>query len=378
MMKPYTLKKDKLYQELRQEILSGHYAPESRLPNEQDFSRQLGVGTVTLRSALEKLEADGLVARVPGKGTFISTERRSNLILVGIVRKSGMELPQNYILPGIEAAAAEQGFRTELCFIEYLRKLKQENALELLKKKNLCGVLLIASAIMPDDPVVLLLRQLGLPVIVVHGRYEDRLTGFSLMYVDMRRAWKDGLEYLAGKGHRDIRIIGMPGSHDIRGWRKEELPGLFRSLGLNSEGCLVYPAVLETDSIRHAVNRILNEGGQPSAIFCFSDFYAMEVMACLQEKGVRVPEDIAVMGYCGYPGATLLEPSLSTIDLNYAGIGRASVELLASAGSWFRVEDAAIPVVTIPYRIVERNSTRIIRNDPNIFSRFNDNILEAK
>ena len=108
------------------------------------------------------------------------------------------------------------------------------------------------------------------------------------------------------------------------------------------------------------------------------DFYAMEVMACLQEKGIRVPEDIAVMGYCGYPGATWLEPSLSTIDLNYAGIGRASVELLASAGSWFRVEDAAVPVVTIPYRIVERNSTKITRNDLNIFSRFNDNILEAK
>ena len=372
MMKPYTLKKDKLYQELRQEILSGHYAPESRLPNEQDFSRQLGVGTVTLRSALEKLEADGLVARVPGKGTFISTERRSNLILVGIVRKSGMELPQNYILPGIEAAAAEQGFRTELCFIEYLRKLKRENALELLKKKNLCGVLLIARSIMPDDPVVLLLRQLGLPVIIVHGRYEDRLTGFSLMYVDMRRAWKDGLEYLAGKGHRDIRIIGRRGFFDIRGWQSEELPGLFRSLGLNSEGCLVYPADLETDSIRCAVNRMLDEGGQPSAVFCFSDFYAMEIMACLQEKGIRIPEDIAVMGYCGYPGATLLEPSLSTIDLNYAGIGRASVELLASAGTWFRVEDAAVPVVKLPYRIAERNSTKItrIKSSRNLFSQY--------
>ena len=93
----FTLKKDNLYQELRQEILSGHYAPESRLPNELDFCRQLGVGKVTLRSALEKLEKDGLVIRMPGKGTFVSGTGRSNRILVGITQASGIELPHNYI-----------------------------------------------------------------------------------------------------------------------------------------------------------------------------------------------------------------------------------------------------------------------------------------
>ena len=77
MMEPYTLKKDNLYQTLRQEILSGRYEPESRLPREIDFCRMLGVGKVTLRSALEKLETDGLVVRVPGKGTFISAGSRA-------------------------------------------------------------------------------------------------------------------------------------------------------------------------------------------------------------------------------------------------------------------------------------------------------------
>ena len=84
------------------------------------------------------------------------------------------------------------------------------------------------------------------------------------------------------------------------------------------------------------------------------------------------------MGYCGYPGATLLEPSLSTIDLNYLGIGRASVELLASAGAWFQEEDAEVPVVATPYQVVERNSTKITRNNKNIFSAFNYKIMEAK
>ena len=95
--------------------------------------------------------------------------------------------------------------------------------MKLLKEKNLCGVLLVTSSVMPDDPEVSLLRQLGLPVIIVHGRYEDRLTGFSLMYVNMRQAWKEGLEYLAGKGHRDIRIIGMPVMTSADGGKRNSL-----------------------------------------------------------------------------------------------------------------------------------------------------------
>ena len=110
-MESYALKKDTLYETLRREILAGKYSSETRFPKELDFCRQLGVGKVTLRSALEKLEADGLVARIPGKGTFIRTEHRSNLILVAITRKSGIELSQNYILPGIESAASAMGFQ---------------------------------------------------------------------------------------------------------------------------------------------------------------------------------------------------------------------------------------------------------------------------
>ena len=97
-METYALKKETLYQSLRREILSGKYAPESRLPKELDFCRQLGVAKVTLRSALEKLEADGLVARIPGKGTFISARHKSNLILVCIVKKSGIDILYDEVL----------------------------------------------------------------------------------------------------------------------------------------------------------------------------------------------------------------------------------------------------------------------------------------
>ena len=359
-METYALKKETLYQSLRREILSGKYAPESRLPKELDFCRQLGVAKVTLRSALEKLEADGLVARIPGKGTFISARHKSNLILVCIVKKSGIELPHNYILPGIEAAASEFGFRTELCFIDYLRNLKQEKAVEVLRRKNLYGALLITSSVREDDPEVQILRELEIPVLIVHGRYQDRHAGFGLMYVNMRSAWLEGFRYLVGKGHRRIGTLSNR-PEEIRDWKYGELPDLYRSFGLDFDPALFAFSDFEPSGIRAVAQKILDAETPPTALFCFSDFYAIEVMNYFRLKGIRIPEDIAVMGYCGYPGATLLDPPLSTIDLNYLSIGRASVELLASSGNWFHVPEAALPLVTTPYRLMERDSTKIVR-----------------
>ncbi len=372
-MESYSLKKDSLYSRLKQEIISGKYAPESRLPKEIDFCRMLGVAKVTLRSALEKLEADGLVVRLPGKGTFVNMGKRSNVILVGMVRESRIELPQNYILPGIENEASEQGFKTELCFIDYLRRLQPENALRILKKKNLYGALLLTGSVLEDDPEVLILQRLGIPVILVHGNYEDRRIGFGLLYVNQRQNWRKGLEYLAEKGHRRIKIISMK-PDSVRDWKEEELPSLFRELGLEARGRLLYSAPLDQNRIRAELDEMLRTDEPPTAVYCFSDFYAMEVMMYLQEKNIRIPEDIAVMGYCGYPGDTLLEPSLSTIDLNYINIGRTAVNVLASSSSWFGVPDVAPPVVALPTHLVERDSTRIIRKcDGQFLNGFNRN-----
>lgn len=219
----------------------------------------------------------------------------------------------------------------------------------------------MTSSIQPDDPEYLLLKQLNVPVVVVHGNYEDRKRGFALLYADQKRAWRDGLEYLARKGHRRVRIINAADARGVRGWQPEELRELFRTLGLDTEGPLVYNAARNAAAIRQAVEQMLSsEKELPSAVFCYSDFFAIDVMRALQGKGLRVPEDIAVMGFCGYPGDTLLDPPLSTVDFGYADIGRGAVKLLAESASWFNVPDVAVPQISTPCKIEERESSRLI------------------
>ena len=354
-MNPALLKKDKLYQELRQGIVSGRYAPGSRLPKELEFSRMLGVAKVTLRSALERLEAEKLIVRLPRKGTFVSGEPTPNLILI-VYNGNNVtaDFPHHYIIPGICAAASELGFQTEQCFVEYLRNLEVDDALNILHRKNLRGVLVVASNWNGDEQELKILHALQCPVIIVHGDQNDVQLGFPMILPNTRQAWSAGLEFLARKGRKNLRILMK--KHTTRAWDAEELEILCRRLGFRISGNLIYEAELTPESIAEAGTAMLSVSTKPDVIYCYSDFFAIELMRFLKQRDVRIPEDIMVMGYCGYPGDMFLDTPLSTVDLGFDYTGRSAVRTLLSL-PWEKSADFFL--METPYRIIERESTLV-------------------
>ena len=347
---PSGWKKDKVYLLLKQKILRGELAPKTRLPKELDFCRELQVAKVTLRSALARLESEGLVERLRGKGTFVCGEPANKLIQIIIRQIFGIQSPHHYIIPGITAAANEFGYAVDICFAEYLQDLGTAKAVDHLKRKKICGTLLLESNFLGHEPEVGIFHRLGLPVLLVHPRMNDHITtGFSSLVTDTRQAWKDGLRHLSESGYENVRVLLHPESS--RSWNVSEYPALFRELDLNAKGTLLYTARLDPESIRAAVKTMLRENPDTQAVCCYSDFYAIQVMKVLASMKIRVPDDIAVMGYCGYPGDAMLDPPLSTVDLGYMNIGRMSVELLPQCP-----EGKAVRYFS-PYQVIGRKST---------------------
>ena len=347
---PSGWKKDRIYLLLKQKILRGELAPKTRLPNELDFCRELQVAKVTLRSALARLESEGLVERFRGKGTFVCGESADRLIQIIVRQNFGIQFPHHYIIPGITAAANEFGYAVDICFAEYLLDLGTAKAADYLKRKNICGTLLLESDFLGHEPEVEIFHRLGLPVLLVHARMNDHIsTGFSSLVPDVRRSWRDGLKHLSESGYENVRLLMHP--EDFRSWSLSEYPALFRKLNLNTEGTLCHTANLDPESIRAAVKMMLRENLDTQAVYCYSDFVAITVMETLAKRGIRVPDDVAVMGYCGYPGNTMLETPLSTVDLGYMDIGRMAVDLLPRCP-----EGTAVRRLS-PFRVIERKST---------------------
>ena len=81
------------------------------------------------------------------------------------------------------------------------------------------------------------------------------------------------------------------------------------------------------------------------------------VIACgIETMSIRIPEDLTVMGFCGYPGGRILAPSLSTVDLQYENIGHMAVDVLRHSEEWF---GKTVPCLPTPHKLVPGGSTAL-------------------
>jgi DNA-binding LacI/PurR family transcriptional regulator len=369
-MQEYANKKDIVFEALKSKIASGEYAAEYKFPSEPVMAKELGVGRVTLRSALERLEQAGLVVRVPGKGTFVASEREKNqtakrILILFDDYSNSLESPSNYIIPAFEKACERLNMQTDSMNASFLRAGNEDHVVSMLKKSNYCGVLLNGSYYNGDETEVIILQKLQIPVLIPHARAEDyNTTGFAVMYSDYRTGWLEGIEYLINQGHQHIAALGLCGkgsNRNIRGFTEAEYLSFLSTRNVKANSELIKYVEYDNRSIFNAVQQLISIPNPPTAIMCYSDFISLDVYKSLDELGYRIPEDIAVMGYCGYPGDHLLSPPLSTIDLQYAKIGKAAAEILYRADEWFGKKGVAVPRIITPHKLAARASTAIKR-----------------
>ena len=349
------LKKNVLYLNLREKILSGELADGFRLPPEAQFCRELKVGRVTLRSALEQLARDRLVIRTPRRGTFIRNPRApENTILIIHTMNASVWTPADSILPGVEAVAARHGVKTEHCFIEILWNDTFMRMLPRLKKRHYRGVLVLSSNMRSGEPDVEILRALKIPVIMAHAIERDRELGFATIYTDFVKVTHAALDYLAAAGHRKLVFLNLH-KDDFRGIDETEMRRMMAEHGLDNTDRLFY-----YDPDRNMENVIPEiRKTEATAVLAYSDYLAAQFLLKVPKFRFEVPRDLSVMGISGFEIGAMLDPPLTTVDLEYSNIGRQAMELLLDADSWYK-PGMLPPVMSNDFHIVARNSVRSI------------------
>jgi LacI family transcriptional regulator len=162
------------------------------------------------------------------------------------------------------------------------------------------------------------------------------------------------MQHLLALGHRRIAHITGP-----RGWvaTEDRRRGYYAALA--SAGILPEPA-LEIDSIpeivpgREAAARLLALPDRPTAIFAFNDNIAIGVMKAARARGLRIPEDLSIVGFDDIEHATIVSPELTTVRQPLAEMGRTAVSLLNRLLERQRFETLHVELAT---RLVVRDST---------------------
>jgi DNA-binding LacI/PurR family transcriptional regulator len=166
------------------------------------------------------------------------------------------------------------------------------------------------------------LAAAGVPVVV--AGHPAGPVAFPWVETDHARGIDDVVAHLAALGHRDIAFVGGPAAFEFVQARLARWRHRLAAAGL-PEGAVVHVEAGATEPFA----AVLDAG--PTAVVCTSDPLAMGVMGAARERGLSVPEDVAVTGFDDSPLAALASPPLTSVRVDYADFGAAAAAALLAA-----------------------------------------------
>jgi LacI family transcriptional regulator len=195
-------------------------------------------------------------------------------------------------------------------------------------------------------------------VLVTNSAKELDFPNLSSVYTDDFQASVDAMELLIRLGHEKIAIIG--GKYDGSDTSRLRFDGCMAAMERHG---IAYDREHDYVGIRfsyrdgyNATRQLLETGRQFTALFTVADVIAIGAIRALRDSGLRVPEDVSVMGYDGLPLGDFLVPQLTTVNQSVEQMAERSVEILLESiekGGRTRHE-------TIPYGVCQRESTRLV------------------
>lgn len=229
--------------------------------------------------------------------------------------------------------------------------VKQEKLsfMQLCKKKNLSGV--VVTGLRTGDPYYKEVMNSDIPCALIDikasGKYQCNIT------IDNVKASQKAVEYLIGLGHKKIGMINGQKIAEVSG---ERYSGYVTAL-LNAK----IPLHLEymrygdfvEDTALEQTKKLMEKHPEITALFCASDVMAIGAIRALEEMGLRVPEDVSVLGFDDIPIAKYVYNGITTVRQFPIEMGRAGGEAVYRMLNGEHVESE----LQLPYELVVRGTT---------------------
>jgi len=331
-----------VYQDLLRRIQNGQYAYGDYLPTENQLCEEYDVSIITVRTALEKLKESNLITKVKGKGSMVIAHIRpsasANKSVIMLKIPFPFQLLAQYpektfpaecfsnnnnwgsTIFGSMCQNMPSDFSALLVLYEYDTIL---NAYETTILQSADRIVILGYY---DKKLVDFLHEKG--KLVVLYNYSDQTIDASCVNTNDRGAFQKACDYLYSLGHTSIAAInGNVSVHDNR----ERAMGYQDSVLRN--GTIVARYIkwgeMTFESGYFLTNELLDTVPELTAILCVNDNVAMGALYAIQERGLRCPEDISLIGHDNNQFVNEKIPDfLSTIDPHFELVGKKFAEML--------------------------------------------------
>lgn len=253
------------------------------------------------------------------------------------------------LVKSIETVAFEKGYDVILSNTDYDAE-RTVNYVRRFIERKVAGVALMTSEL--DISLIEELARFHVPVVFLDLGSAGAC--MSNLVVDYEAGIEEAINHLVSLGHKRIAYIGGPRRLRSAARRFEAFCDSMRRHLPDSEPLLIYEADFRLPGGREAARQMLASSERPSAVIVANDMMALGVIEEFRRRGVRVPEDISIVGFDDIAFAALSSPPLTTICLPRAELGREAVEALLAT---IEHPERQGVEVRIPTHLVLRDST---------------------
>lgn len=365
-MKDVKLLYEQIAQQYRDKILNNDYKADEKLPTGREIAEEFGVSLITSKRALEELKKEGLIYRTRGSGTFVSNlphegnqlglevnkSKKSKTIAIVIPNDSALS-DFMYSVRGACAAINERGYNTSV-YSAHKTAEEEKEVLSKLYEEQVLGVVLYP---LSNSKIVDLLIKFSLDCfhVVAIDKYFE---GVPMSYVvsDNFDGMYKSVKYLYKLGHRNIALVSdasIEGASSVKdryfGYCKAlkdvGLPIVLDNLIIdyNKEATTVYE-----DMITNFIEK------EVTAIIAIDDIVASFLLRAAIDLGVKVPEELSIMGFDDGDLAKTVQVPLTTVAQDFFEMGHIAASMIIERDNGFK---DFIRQVKLPTRIIEREST---------------------
>lgn len=256
----------------------------------------------------------------------------------------------------IEPIARNAGYNILLCSAHNLED--EEQAVNLLLEKQVDGLIFLSTSVYNDDEYLAELPSSAPPIVIIN-RTITHQPRFDQIQWDNSGGVMAAVAYLVKRGHRRIALLRGPASRRSSTERLEGYRLALQHHGLEYVEDYVRLADFEAsqNSWEQAMAELLAVSPRPTAILSSNDIVAAVVLRTIQRAGLRIPQDMAVIGNDNQPFCTFLNPALTTVGVPIVEAGQQAIEMLLT-----RIVDPHRPLerVVLPCSLIVRESSEVI------------------
>ncbi|UBU18927.1 LacI family DNA-binding transcriptional regulator [Nonomuraea gerenzanensis] len=258
---------------------------------------------------------------------------------------------------GIEQAARQAGYFVTIMSLRTIDRAGVNEAIGHLAEQGVDGVVVVA----PQHAAAEALADLpaGLPAVAVEGRHHGEV---SVVCVDQYEGARQATAYLLGLGHETVWHVSGPDD-----WLEAEGRRAGWRAALSAAGRAV-PDPLPGDwtprSGYRAGKMLARRVADVTAVLVANDQMALGLLRAFSEAGVRVPEQVSVVGFDDIPEAAYFTPALTTVRQDFGEVGRLSIGLLLKQLD--RAEAFGHEHLIVPPQLIARDSTDRARTAPQV------------